>query len=187
VEFSTFVLSEMEDGLQVDAVYTDFLKAFDSVNHGLLLSLLTPKFRGSMIFWMGSYLTGRTQRVRVGDYLSEAIYCHSGVPQGSHLGPLFFIADIFENVMVLNYTDDLKLYMGVRSTDDCRFFQHDLDRLHGFRGSNPVMFQYVIGDSDLEHVDVINDLDVLVDSRMAFVNHIESIVLKSARMLGFIK
>jgi hypothetical protein len=49
------------------------------------------------------------------------------------------------------------------------------------------MFQYVIGDSDLERVDVINDLGVLVDSRMTFVNHIESIVSKLARMLGFIK
>jgi hypothetical protein len=60
-----------------------------------------------MISWMGAYLTGRTQRVRVGDYLSETIYCRSGVPQGSHHGPLFFIAeindalDIFEKVRVL--------------------------------------------------------------------------------------
>jgi hypothetical protein len=55
------------------------------------------------------------------------------------------------------------------------------------RGSKPVMFQYVIGDSDLERVDVINDLGVLVDSRMTFVDHIGSIVSKSARILGFIK
>jgi hypothetical protein len=46
---------------------------------------------------------------------SETIHCHSGVPQGSHLGPLFFITDIndmldiFENVGVLAYADDLKL------------------------------------------------------------------------------
>jgi hypothetical protein len=50
-----------------------------------------------------------------------------------------------------------------------------------------VVFQYVIGDSDLERVGVMNDLGVLVDSRMTFVNHIESIVSKSAKMLGFIK
>jgi hypothetical protein len=51
------------------------------------------------------------------------------VPQGSHLGPLFFIADIndvfdiFENVRGLAYADDLKLYMCVSTTADCRFFQ----------------------------------------------------------------
>jgi hypothetical protein len=72
-----------------------------------------------MIFWICSYLTSRTQCVRVGDYLSEMIYCHSGVPKGSHLGLLFFIADIndvlniFENVRVLAYADDLKLCMRV--------------------------------------------------------------------------
>jgi hypothetical protein len=47
-----------------------------------------------MIFWMGSYLTSRTQRVRVSDFMSETIYCHSSVPQGSHFGPLFFIVEI---------------------------------------------------------------------------------------------
>jgi hypothetical protein len=58
VEFSNFVLSEMKDGLQVDAVYTDFSKAFD--RDGLLVGTLTRKFRGPMIFWMDSYLTDRT-------------------------------------------------------------------------------------------------------------------------------
>jgi hypothetical protein len=137
VEFSNFALSETEDGLLVDWVYTDFAKAFERVNHVLLLGTLTRKFRRAMTFWMGAYLTGRTQCVRVGDYLSETIYCHSGVPQGSHLGPEFFIAnindvlDIFENVRVLAYANDLKLYMRVSSTDDCRLFQQDLDRLQG--------------------------------------------------------
>jgi hypothetical protein len=63
------------------------------VNHRLLLGTLTRKFRGPMIFWMGSYLTGRTQHVRVGENLSEMIYCH--------LGPLFFIADI-NDVLVIH-------------------------------------------------------------------------------------
>jgi hypothetical protein len=47
-----------------------------------------------MIFWVGFYLTGRTQRVRLGNNLSETIYCYFGVTQGSHIGPLFLIADI---------------------------------------------------------------------------------------------
>jgi hypothetical protein len=49
------------------------------------------------------------------------------------------------------------------------------------------MFQYIIDDSDLERFDVINDLGVPVDSRMTFVGRIETIVSKSASMLGFIK
>jgi hypothetical protein len=122
--------------------------------------------------------------------------CHEDV-----IMTLFFKADIidvlniFENVRVLAYADDLKLYMRVSSTDDYRLFQQDLDRLQAWcrekkydlntgkcksvsfsRGSKPVMFQYIIGNSDLERVDV--DLGVLVDSRITFVNHIESIVSK---------
>jgi hypothetical protein len=153
------------------------------VNHGLLFVTLTQKFRGPIIFWMGSYLTNQPQRVWVGDYLSETIYCYSGVVQGSHLGHLIYIADIndvlgiFENFRVLAYADDLKLYMRVSSTDDCCLFQQDLGRLQSWcrekkydlnaekwtcisfsHGSKPVLFQYVIGDSDLERIDVINDL-----------------------------
>jgi hypothetical protein len=64
--------------------------------------------------------------------------CHSGVPQSSHLRPLFFIADIndkldiFENIRALAYADDLKLYMRVSSPDNCRLFQQDLNRIQGW-------------------------------------------------------
>jgi hypothetical protein len=56
----------------------------------------------------------------------------------SNNGPLFFIADInevldiFENIGVLAYADEMKLYMRVSSTDDCRLFQQSLDRLQGW-------------------------------------------------------
>jgi Reverse transcriptase (RNA-dependent DNA polymerase) len=212
VQFSNYVINEMEDGLQVDSVYTDFSKAFDRVNHGLLLVNLKKKFRPPMLCWMSSYLFGRTQCVKLDDYLSGTIYCHSGVPQGSHLGPLFFILDIndvleiFEHVNVLAYADDLKLFMTVKCIEDCERFQHDLDLLHSWclvnkfdlnadkcksvsfgRGSKPVVFQYSIGGTDLERVNRIKDLGVIIDDRMTFVSHIEAVVAKSARMLGFVK
>jgi hypothetical protein len=41
--------------------------------------------------WFWSHLTGHTQSIRLDDFLSNVIYCHSGVPQGSYLGPLFRI------------------------------------------------------------------------------------------------
>jgi hypothetical protein len=107
-------------GWQVDGVYTDFAKAFDRVLHGLLKFNLSILFGISLLCWMGSYLTGQTQRVKLEDYLSESIQCHSGVLQGSHLGPIFFILDInaaldiFENVSVLGYADDLKLFKTIK-------------------------------------------------------------------------
>jgi hypothetical protein len=76
-------------------VYTDFSKAFEKVLHGLLKFNLSILFGGSLLCSMGSYLTVRTQRVKLEEYLSESIQCHSGgVPQGSHLGAIFFILDI---------------------------------------------------------------------------------------------
>jgi hypothetical protein len=108
VEFSKFVLSKMEDGLQVDAVYTDFSKAFHRVNHGLLLGTLTRKFRGLKILWMGSYLTGRTQRVRVGDYLSKTI--------------TVILVCLRVAILVLCFLW-LTLYMRVSNIDDCRCTQ----------------------------------------------------------------
>jgi hypothetical protein len=121
VEFSNFLLSAMED-----AVYTEFSKTFNRVNYRLLVGSLTRKFGGPIIFWMGSYLTGPTQRVRVGDYLSETICCHSGVADIND------VLENFENFKVLAYANDLKYYMRVSSTDDCRLFQQDLDRLQGW-------------------------------------------------------
>jgi Reverse transcriptase (RNA-dependent DNA polymerase) len=87
VEFSNSVIGEMENGRQVDGVYTDFSKAFDRVIHSLLYVNLSKDLEGPMLSWTGSYLTGRNQRVKIDDHLSEPVYCHSGVPQASHLGP----------------------------------------------------------------------------------------------------
>jgi hypothetical protein len=135
MQFSNFVIGEMEAGRQVNAVYTDFSKAFDRVNHRMLLSNLSVRFRGSLLCWMGSCLTDHTQQVTLDDYLTETIHCHSGVPQGSHLGPLFIIADIeglviFEHTSILSYADDLELYITVETVEDCYRFQSDLDLLN---------------------------------------------------------
>jgi hypothetical protein len=60
------------------------------------------------------------------------IQCYSGVPQGCHLGPLFFITNmsdefnIFQNVWALGFADGLKLSINVKNADDCQLFQSDL-------------------------------------------------------------
>jgi hypothetical protein len=62
IEVTSYVLSCMENGVQVDAIYTDFSKALDKVSHNLLLRRLTKLgFGGSFLAWIRSYLTGRKE------------------------------------------------------------------------------------------------------------------------------
>jgi hypothetical protein len=104
----------------VDSVYTDFSKAFNRVSHQLLLNEMSVSIELDRCLWLRSYLTGRIQRIRIGDAVSKDIRVTLGNPQGSHLGSLCFIwfgnqiSVIFDCVRVLFYADDMKLFLPVR-------------------------------------------------------------------------
>ena len=86
------------------AVFLDLQKAFDSVDHKILLKKLENYgFRGISKKWINSYLTGRHQYVSVNNVLSEAMPIRYGVPQGSVPGPLFFILYINDLQNCLKY------------------------------------------------------------------------------------
>jgi hypothetical protein len=212
MEFTSFCVKAMENGCQVDAVYTDFSKAFDRLNHLLLLKKLrTYGFVSRMYRWIESYLTGRTQTVRVGDFESKIIQVRSGVPQGSHLGPLLFllfindILDSITSVQALLYADDLKLYCVIKDENDCLNLQRDLDNLTEWcevnklylniskckvisfgRKLTPIWSDYILNGQMLERVETMNDLGVLLDKKLNFIDHIDSIVARARKMLGFI-
>jgi hypothetical protein len=84
------VLNSIEDGNQVDSIYTDFSKAFDRVRHQLLLNEMSVGIEPAKCMWLGSYLSGIIQKIRIDDAVSKDIKVTSGVLQGSHLGPLWF-------------------------------------------------------------------------------------------------
>ena len=87
--------SFMAEGKQIDAIVSDFSKAFDSVPHGSLLTKLSYySVRGSTLKWIDSFLSERTPRVLVDGEYSDTAPVTSGVPQRSLLGPLLFLAYI---------------------------------------------------------------------------------------------
>jgi hypothetical protein len=90
----------LDDGDDAMVVMLDFTKAFDTVDHALLLFKLTYYgFDDKLILLIKNYLTNRTIKVKVNDAISHSKTINIGVPQGSVLGPLLFI--IFINDMCL--------------------------------------------------------------------------------------
>ncbi|XP_071950870.1 uncharacterized protein [Antedon mediterranea] len=132
----TTVYEAIDDRKQCDIIYTDFSKAFDLVPHNLLLFKLQRfGFHYDFISWFRSYLNGRFQRVVIEGISSEWLPIHSGVPQGSILGPLLFnlfvndIPKLFTHSRCLMFADDVKLYKIIGSVEDADRLQVDLDKL----------------------------------------------------------
>ena len=107
----------LDNGKVVDLILFDFTKAFDVVNHSILLDkLIALGITGKVLLWVRDFLTGREMNVLVEGRKSVTKQVASGVPQGSVLGPLLFLLYInFINFEIVSptkiFADDLKLYI----------------------------------------------------------------------------
>ena len=105
------------DGGVVDAIYLDFAKAFDTVQHYRLLGKLDSYgIRGSILNRINAFLIERSQVVKVNNPESKPVSVLNGVPQGSVLGPMLFVIyinDLPETVKSnkLLFADDAKIML----------------------------------------------------------------------------
>ena len=86
------LLHNLEEGTNTCSVFLDLAKAFDSVNHTILLQKLHKYgIRGNMLSFFKSYLESRSQFTFLNNHSSSSIFIRYGVPQGSILGPILFL------------------------------------------------------------------------------------------------
>lgn len=196
---------------QLDVVYTDFGKAFDRLDHGLIASkMFSLGLHLNLVNFFISFLKGRLQFVEYNGFKSSIYGIPSGAPQGSNLAPLIFaifVNDITVNISsnCLLFADDLKLFRTINSATDCNELQNDIDTLERWCVINKlslnikkcktmsisnlnseINFDYTLANTILERVDSIRDLGVIVDKKLTFNNHIDEIVNSTLKTLGFI-
>ena len=96
-------------------VFIDLKRAFDTVDHKILLHKLDHYgFRGVINKWFSSYLEGRTQTTQIGSFISKRKNTTCGVPQGSVLGPLLFLIYVND---IQESSDKLKFFLFADDTN----------------------------------------------------------------------
>lgn len=196
---------------RVDVIYTDLSKAFDLIDHEiLLLKLSSYGFVPSCMNLLRSYLYRRQCYVTYNGYSSSVFVPTSGVPQGSNLGPLLFVLFLNDlllkfNCPILAYADDIKIYSEITSVEDSSLLQDNLDVLVRWcedsklklnidkccvviytRSSTICNASYHMNGTYLNVVAEVKDLGVLFDSTLTFKAHVSEVCSAALRSLGFV-
>ncbi len=151
VTFTDSVVLSINDckTMSTDVIYFDFSKAFDSVNHDLILFKLKNFFGidGRLLKLLQNYLCGRDQCVVIESCKSSNKPVLSGVPQGSILGLILFVLFINDLPLGLSegtdlalYADDTKIWRTITSENDHRILQTDIDYLNEWASQNKMKF-----------------------------------------------
>ena len=184
-------------------VFLNLRKAFDTVDHLLLLQKLAAYgLADNFLKWLKDYLTGRQQQTRANNILSDRAPVDRGVPQGSVVGPLLFVAyindvsDVIVHSKYYLYADDLALVVSAKNPERIRLLlQEDLDKVGQWCARNKltvnttktqVLWSYsarsvpdlteadlFLNGNRLEVVSQFNYLGVTLDTHMTLTPHMK--------------
>ena len=209
------ILQALEEGSNIDCIYLDFAKAYDKVDHGILIHKLKSLGIGGKIGkWILCFLAERKQQVLIRGRKSNISTLISGVPQGSVLGPLLFlifIGDLSEGVSssILVYVDDSKSKQKVNTPEDVEVHQENLNKIYQWEQDNNMEFNggkflvlrygknkelkentlYFTRDMDqvIEQVNTWRDLGITMSDEASFDGQIEKVCKKVRQKCGWIQ
>lgn len=211
----TKIYEYINSGKCVDVIYLDFARAFDKVDHKILLSKVKRlKIHGKMYSWLHNFLLNRKQKVVLAGSESTEKEVISGVPQGTVLGPILFIMmindmpEVIKNSTLKSFADDSKLIKEIMNSGDFKLLNDDLRNVYSWADDNNLTFNcdkfsliryknskvnidydydYLAPDgSKIKCVDKERDLGVLMSADLSFDDHIEFICAKSKQLSGWI-
>ena len=217
LQFSDDILQNMEDGLVTGVVFLDLKKAFDTVNHRVLLfKLRALGVDDSAAAWFKSYLTNRCQRTVMGSTVSTPRLVNIGVPQGSVLFPLFFLvyiddlADSLKNSKASLFADDTALYCTASTAAELQLkLNEDLALVNDWLTTHKLTLnvsktklmviagrqklarveeiELLVIENTIEQTDSFKYLGVKLNETMEWSDHIDYIHSKVAKRLELLK
>ena len=209
----TDVFEAISEGVRLDTVYLDFAKAFDKVNHDILLRKITNHgIKGKIGMWIKNFLFNRKYRVLANGMMSDEQEVISGVPQGTVLASIFFIimiSDIDENLkysIVRLFADDTRVSAKIRTKEDEELLQQDLNNVYRWADENLMEFNekkfekmshgkagdieegmYRTGSGkEIKSKKTVKDLGVWTEEDASFEEHIEYLVQTSKVRTGML-
>ena len=208
------LIHAMENGEYVIGIYLDFSKAFDTVNHAILLDKLHHYgIRGVAHSWFKNYLTNRHQFVTYNGAKSKLKVINCGVPQGSILGPLLFLiyindlVSVCKSTMPIMFADDASLFA---SGTDIHVIEDTINKelsnistwlkvnrlslnvkkTHFMMFTNKrysiVKIEIKIDNEPIEETTKTKFLGVIIDNKLTWKDHIMYISGKISRGMGII-
>jgi len=198
-----------QQGTYIRILLLDYSKAFDLINHKILIGkLVSMDIPPHIVRWMAAFLMNRTQRVKVGDALSQPGCPNGGVPQGTLSGPkdfLVHINDLSTPCNTYKYVDDSTIFE-VCNCDTLSIIQEAADVAGNWTRANDmcinasktkemvIRFGYdrdlvdsvphiVIDDVDIERVNHAKMLGVTVSANLTWNAHVDNIVAKASKRL----
>ena len=211
-----YIYDSLDDGNYVFSLFLDFRKAFDCIDHNILLQKLYHYgYRGPIHRLLQSYLSNRYQYTVVNGQTSSNRLITHGVPQGSNLGPLlflFFINDLpnfstlFKFIM---FADDCTISTNIPHNCNLPHFMElinsELKSLFNWTNANKlslnmnkthfIVFSYrmeptlppvMLGNCEVDRVQKTRFLGVVLDERVSFKPHIDSIAAKLSKTVGIL-
>ena len=140
---TNYILELLSKETEVDTIYVDYAKAFDKVDHVILMKKLMLYGIGDKYHtWISNFLQDRKQRVFSNNCYSYETPVISGVPQGSVLGPLLFVLfindmpEIIQSSILQTFADDTKLAHPISSIADKFSLQKDLNAVIKWSAEN---------------------------------------------------